>query len=98
MEVELGAGAVEDDGGSVVGSGGVLGGGEGAEPAASPFAGLADLRHPFSPAPLPHAPVLELAVLRPALAFAFSCACDGGCSGGFCGKGTGFVLGGVVMA
>lgn len=66
-EVEVGAGPVEEERGAVVGPGGVLGGGEGAEPLARALPRLPDLRHPLPPAPLPHAAVPELAILRPAL-------------------------------
>jgi hypothetical protein len=67
-EVEVRARAVEEERGAVVGAGGVLGGGEGAEPLARPLPRLPDLRHPLAPAPLPHAAVPEVAVLRPVVA------------------------------
>nr|GLL28020.1 hypothetical protein VIGAN_01046000 [Ipomoea trifida] len=63
---ELRLGAVQHNGGSVVGSGGVLRRGESAEPPPRPFLRLPDLRHPFPPTPLPHASILKLTIIRPA--------------------------------
>lgn len=70
MEVELSPRAIEHDGGPVVGPGRILGGGEGAEPLAGAFAGLADLGDPLAPASLPHATVPELVVVRATFALA----------------------------
>ena len=44
----------------VVGSGGFLGGVEGAEPNSNPFSRVANLRRPFPPRTLPYAPVQVL--------------------------------------
>lgn len=74
LEVELGPGAVEDEGGAVVCTGGVLGGGEGAEPLAGALAGLADLGDPLPPAALADAAVAELAVVGAPLALALPAA------------------------
>lgn len=86
LEVELSSGAVQHNGGSVIGAGGVFGSGECAEPAAGTLTWLADLGHPFAPAALADPSVLELAVVGPALAaFVFSSAAaasTSGCSGG----------------
>lgn len=79
LEVELGAGAVEDEGGAVVGTSGVLGGGEGAEPLAGALARLADLGDPLAPAALADAAVAELGVVGPTFALAFSAAGAGVC-------------------
>lgn len=68
MEVELSSAAVENDGCTVVGSSGVLSGGEGAEPFTGALARLPDLRHPLPPTPLSHTSVLELTVIRPSFA------------------------------
>ena len=54
-EVGLGLGAAEAAGGGVVGARGGLGGGEGTEPDAHAAHGVADLRRPLPPRPLPHA-------------------------------------------
>lgn len=67
-EVEVGIRAVEAAGGLVVGHGGLLGGGEGAEPEPGTLLGLPDLGHPLAPRPLPHSPVLAGGVLGAALA------------------------------
>lgn len=98
-------GAVEDDGGSVVGPGRVLGGGECSEPLAGPLTWLADLGDPFAPAPLPHAAVAKLVVVRATFAlalsiaavvvFGFCCRCGCGCGSGSWGGGgfsTAFVV------
>lgn len=86
LEVELGPGTVEDDGGPVVGPGGVLGGGESAKPLPRPLTRLADLGHPFPPAALAHAAVPELVVVGASLALALFvvgfCWCCGGGGGG----------------
>lgn len=70
----MGTGAIEDDGGSVVGTGRVLGGGEGAQPLPGPLAGFPDLGNPLPPASLPHSSVPELIVIRPSFAFTFPAA------------------------
>ena len=56
-EVELGLGALEAERGGVVGACGVLGGVEGAQPYARRLHGVADLRRPLAPRPLPYATV-----------------------------------------
>lgn len=103
LEVELRSRAVQHNGGSVVGAGGVLGRGKGAEPAAHPLARLSDLGHPFAPAALADPPVLELVVVWAAFAGSvFSSAAStvgvatgGGGSGGGKGNGIG-VCGGAL--
>lgn len=70
----MSAGAIEDDGGSVIGTGSVLGCRERAQPLAGSLAWLPDLRYPFSPAPLPHTSVPELVVIWPSFAFTFPAA------------------------
>lgn len=67
----MGTGAIEDDGSSVVGTGSVLGGGEGAQPLPGSLPGFPDLGYPFPPATLPHSSVPELIVIRPSFAFTF---------------------------
>uniref|UniRef100_J3MUT9 Uncharacterized protein n=1 Tax=Oryza brachyantha TaxID=4533 RepID=J3MUT9_ORYBR len=56
-EVDLGLGALEADGGRVVGAGGFLGGVEGPEPHPRRLHRVPDLRRPLPPRPLPHAAV-----------------------------------------
>lgn len=85
--------AVEDEGGAVVGACGVLGGGEGAEPAARALAWLADLGYPLAPAALSYSSVLELAVVRSSSVFLLF---GGGGAVIVSGGGDG-VLGWVVM-
>lgn len=72
MEVELSPRTVEDNGGAVVRSGGVFGGGERPKPLARPLSRLTDLSNPFSPAPLPHTTVSEFVVVRSTFAFALT--------------------------
>lgn len=81
MEVKLSPGAIEDDGGAVISTGGVLGGGERAEPLAGTLAWLADLGDPFSPASLPHSAVPEFVVVGATATaiFAVTISCGGGC-------------------
>ena len=59
-EVELGLGAADVARRDVVGAGGLLGGGEGAEPDAGALPRVADLRRPASPRPAPDAAVRRL--------------------------------------
>lgn len=92
LEIKLGTGAVEDEGGTVVGSGGVFCGGEGAEPLARALTWLADLGDPFAPASLSDAAVPKFVVVGATFAFAFSSSSivggdrclggSGGCGGG----------------
>ena len=83
LKVELSAGSVQHDSGAVVGTSGVLGCGEGAEPFTGPLSGLSDLGHPLAPAPLSDSSVAEFAVIGSSLSFAFpvvgvgACACVG---------------------
>lgn len=72
LQIEVSPGAVEDEGGAVVGSGGVLGGGESAEPLSGSLAGLSDLGHPLPPASLPHPSVPKFVVVRTTLALTFA--------------------------
>ena len=65
-------GTVEDDGGAVVGSGGVLGGGEGSKPLTSSLAWLADLGDPFAPASLSDAAVPKFVVVGATFTFALT--------------------------
>lgn len=98
MEIELSPGAVEYDGGSVVGAGGVLGRDEGAEPAARSFTWLADLGDPLAPASLSYSSVAELIVVGTTFAFAFSGGGGGGAvAGGGGGRRGGMGVGVVVL-
>jgi len=72
LEIKLGTGTVEDEGGAVVGSGGVFCGGEGAEPLARALTWLADLGDPFAPASLSDAAVPKFVVVGATFAFAFT--------------------------
>jgi len=72
LEVKLCPGTVEDDGGAVVGSGGVLGGGEGSKPLTSSLAWLADLGDPFAPASLSDAAVPKFVVVGATFTFALT--------------------------
>ncbi|GER50943.1 hypothetical protein STAS_28276 [Striga asiatica] len=97
-EVELGPGAVQDDGGAVVGPGGFLRGGEGAEPTARAAAGFTDLGDPLAPAPLADAAVPELGVVRSAAGPGPLSVGDG--AGGSSGGGGGVLVvwgGGIVV-
>lgn len=78
---------VEDSGGSVVGLGSILTGGEGSEPFTGSFTGLSDLSHPLAPASLPDTMVSKFVVVRAtfgafALAVVIRC-CAGSGGGGF---------------
>lgn len=86
-EVELSPRSVQHGGGSVVGSSGVLCGGEGPQPLPRPLPWLSYLGNPFAPAALPYTSVSEfvvvwatlaLALPSPALAAAFATVCSGG--------------------
>lgn len=72
MEVKLCPGTVEDDGGAVVSSGGVLGGGKCSEPLARTLTWLADLGDPFAPASLSDAAVPKFVVVGATFTFALT--------------------------
>lgn len=78
LEIELGAGTVEDEGSAVVGSGSVFSGGKGAEPLARALTWLTDLGDPLAPASLPDAAVPKFVVIWATFALAFTSTFFGG--------------------